>query len=301
MDMSDIGEVYGVELTILSDDEIDFDFANRVKFSLAEHGFSIMVRAKTKASTLNILFDVGTTGDVVLRNAELAGIDLKDIDYIVLSHRHYDHVGGLLKVVDKVKPRVPIICHPKIFEPSLVIKPFLNNVGANFTSRQLAERDVSLIMASSPVKIAEGIITSGEIPRITEYEKTEGFYTFDEKFKMVRDPLLDDSSLIINVKNIGLVVITGCGHSGLINTLRHAMEITGVSKIHAAIGGFHLLKSAKEVIERTFDELLEMGVERVAPTHCSGISIKALALQRRPEIYLGVGAGSKIRMGNLPV
>ncbi|MEM3439937.1 MAG: MBL fold metallo-hydrolase [Candidatus Bathyarchaeia archaeon] len=296
--MFKIGEAEGVELDVLSDNEVDFDFANRVRFSLAEHGFSTIIKVRTKTSMINILFDVGTSGDVVLKNAELAEIDLKDVDYIILSHRHYDHVGGLLKIIDNVKPRIPIICHPKIFDPSLAIKPFLRNVGPPFTSKQLSDRVASLLTTISPMRIADGIITSGEIPRVTEYEKTEDFYAFDEKFQIVQDRLMDDSALIINVKDVGLVVVTGCGHSGLINTLRHSLEITGVNRIYAVIGGFHLLKSTKDVLERTFKDLLEMGVEKIAPTHCSGVAIKALVLQRKPEMYLGAGVGSKILIGN---
>ncbi|MEM2365203.1 MAG: MBL fold metallo-hydrolase [Candidatus Bathyarchaeia archaeon] len=296
--MFKIGEAEGVEIDILSDNEVDFDFANRVRFSLAEHGFSTIIKVRTKTSMINILFDAGTSGDVVLKNAELAEIDLEDVDYIILSHRHYDHVGGLLKIIDNVNLRVPIICHPKIFEPSLAIKPFLRNVGPPFTSKQLSDKIASLLTTISPMKIAEGIITSGEIPRVTEYEKTEDFYAFDEKFHIVQDRLMDDSALIINVKDVGLVVVTGCGHSGLINTLRHSLEITGVKRIYAVIGGFHLLKSTRDVLERTFKDLLEIGVEKIAPTHCSGIAIKALVLQRKPEMYLGAGVGSKILIGN---
>lgn len=290
--MQTLEEVDSVELTILSNDEVDFNFANNVKYALGEHGFSVLINVKCDKPK-NILFDVGATGDVVLKNMELSKLDPMKIDYIVLSHRHYDHVGGLLKVLDRVKHDTPIICHPALFSPSFYVNPF-NEIGAPFTKNQLLEKNPHLLMTGDPLKITTGTMSTGEIPRVTKYEKVKDIYTLNEKGKIVPDTIIDDQAMVVNVKNKGLVIILGCGHAGIINTIRHCQKITNVKNVYAVIGGFHLINSSEQVLNTVLKELLKVKVKKLAPYHCSGIGIRSLILREAPDMFIGGGVGSKI-------
>jgi 7,8-dihydropterin-6-yl-methyl-4-(beta-D-ribofuranosyl)aminobenzene 5'-phosphate synthase len=213
--------------------------------------------------------DTGPTPEVLLHNVDAMNINLQNVDIIALSHGHYDHTGGLIAALKRMKKRVPVIGHPTVFGPKLKIMPHLKFIGAPFIASEVESVGGIPLLAADPVKIADGITVTGEVPRRTSFEKVRGFWTV-QNGRFLEDKMLDDQSLIIDVENKGLVVVSGCAHSGIINTIKYAQKITENNKVYAVLGGFHLVNADAKRIQATVDEVKKVDPEFVGPCHCTG-------------------------------
>lgn len=254
-----------VKLMLLAEDSV----SESRQGLIAKHGLSFLIQGEADGNKFSLLMDTGPSSDVVLHNAEAMGIDLSKVDVIFLSHGHYDHTGGLVGILKHIKKRVPVIAHPQIFDAKLKIRPTLKCIGAPFKPSEVEASGGVMLLARNPVTIAKGVMTSGEIERSTPFEKVEEFWTIGgEKFK--EDTILDDQALTIHIKQKGLAIISGCAHSGIINTIRQAQKVTGVSKIYAVLGGFHLKEADDNKIKSTINEILRIAPEVVGPCHCTG-------------------------------
>jgi 7,8-dihydropterin-6-yl-methyl-4-(beta-D-ribofuranosyl)aminobenzene 5'-phosphate synthase len=257
--------VKSVQITVMIEDSNSSDKPHLK----AEHGLSYFIKAKIDDSEVTVMMDTGTTPEALLHNVDAMGINLQNVDMIVLSHGHYDHTGGLVAALKQMKKRVLVIAHPTVFGPKLKIAPYLKFIGAPCSASEVEYAGGIPLLAAEPVKIADGIITTGEVPRRTTFEKVRGFWTV-QNGKFVEDVMLDDQSLVIDVKNKGLIVVAGCAHSGIINIIKHAQEITGNNNVYAVLGGFHLVNADAKRIQATVDELEKVDPEFVGPCHCTG-------------------------------
>jgi 7,8-dihydropterin-6-yl-methyl-4-(beta-D-ribofuranosyl)aminobenzene 5'-phosphate synthase len=235
-----------MQLTVLTDNCAGAGF-------LAEHGLSYLIETKEQ----KVLFDTGHT-DVFLKNAAKLEIDiLKEVNTIVLSHGHWDHGDGLSHLEGKL-----LITHPMAF-----MERFRGNddsyIGLKLTKIELEDR-YDLVTTQEPYKIADNMYFLGEIPRQTEFEsKTTPFIDKNNK----PDFVLDDSAICI-VQDDELIVISGCAHSGICNTILHAQKVSGILKVKAVIGGFHLKTNNKQTKE-TIRFLKNQNIENIFPSHCT--------------------------------
>ncbi len=241
-----------MKISILTDN-------NPGTFTQAEHGLSYLIEHDGK----KILFDTGQS-DLFLRNAGKMNTDLENIDTVILSHGHFDHGNGLEYLSEGT-----LICHPGCFVKRYREKD-RTYIGLKKSKEELSAI-FNLNTSRVPVKISEKIIFLGEIPRETDSEsKTTPFILDDE----TPDFVMDDSAVALIIPE-GLFVVTGCGHSGIVNTLKHAMKITGIGKISGIMGGFHL-KEIDNQLKETIKFLRENKVKHVIPSHCT--EFPALAL-----------------------
>ena len=257
--------VKNVQITVLIEDSN----SSAKPHLKAKHGIAFLIKAKIDDNEATIMMDTGPSSDVLLHNVDAMGVNLEDVDVIALSHGHYDHTGGLIEALKRMKKRVPVIGHPTVFEPKLSIMPHLRLIGAPFRVSDVESVGGVPLLAANPVKIADGIATTGEVPRITAFESVRGYWTVHER-SFVDDVMLDDQSLVIDVENKGLVVVAGCVHSGIINTIQHAQKITENSRVYAVLGGFHLGNAENKNIQATVDELKKFDPKFIGPCHCTG-------------------------------
>ena len=258
--------VENLRVTVLVEDSVGMNKPDII----AKHGLSLLVETTVEGVPSRILMDAGPPPDIALRNADLINVDMQEFATIVISHGHYDHTGGLIKILRRINQPIPVVAHPKVFSPKFVFKPNLKFIGLGFDRSSIREAGGQLLLAKNSVTIMNGVVTSGEIVRESPFEKTEGFWTvIDERF--VEDPLIDDQALLINVRDRGLVVLTGCAHSGIINTVRHAQKITGINEVWAIVGGFHLDKADDKRIQASIDELVRINPKSIYPCHCTGM------------------------------
>ena len=232
---------------------------------VAEWGWSIFI----ESDDLNVLFDTGA-GIAAVRNADKLGIDLNAIDKIVLSHAHSDHTGGLRDILTKTGGR-EVIAHPAIW----ISKYSMQNDdkkavyrGIPFAREEL-EKFAEFNLDKKPVRISENILTTGEIPRLTDYETIESHFYTKQKDALQPDNFPDDLALICQTDK-GLVIVLGCAHRGIINTVQHARKITGVDIVHMVIGGTHLYPKNDEQIDKTIQALKELNVRKIGVSHCTG-------------------------------
>jgi 7,8-dihydropterin-6-yl-methyl-4-(beta-D-ribofuranosyl)aminobenzene 5'-phosphate synthase len=235
----------------------------------AQHGLSIFLELGYGQERMRLLWDTGVSSEVMLHNADALDLDLCHLDLICLSHGHYDHTGGLMSVLQHSKERIVILAHPDIFLPKLKARPALKFIGLPFNRAEAEAAGAIMLEARSPVAIAPGLMTTGEVARIETIEKVENFWTVRDG-QYCQDTIPDDQALAASLPGKGLVVITGCAHSGIINTIRHAQKITGVEKLHAVIGGFHLMGADDERIDATAEALRRLDPAIVRPGHCTG-------------------------------
>jgi len=244
------------------------------RLPIAEHGFSMLVRVFGEGKVHSVLFDAGCSPNGVLTNAKRMEIRLSEIEFIVLSHGHYDHFGGLPAVVKAVgKDNLPIIVHEDMFKARGVASP--NGTIRKYPAFPTEEKvkPAKYIKTKQPHLIADQLIlVTGEIPRITSFEKGYLQHRAFIDGRWQPDPWIwDDRALVINVKNKGLVIISGCAHAGIINTILYAQQLTGTKTVHAVIGGFHLAgKESEPRIDQTVKELKRVNPKLVAPSHCTG-------------------------------
>lgn len=247
-----------------------------------------------KADEHRILYDTGL-GHTLLQNARLFGIDLASAEDLVISHGHHDHTGGIAPLLG-VGFHGNVYIHPAALDAKYeqTKRPPRKYIGIPAASRLALESDaVNTIECLGPTEIAPGIIVTGAIPRRTPYEEAATPFFLDEKCTQP-DLLLDDQALLIETK-LGWIVITGCGHSGLINTLTYAKELIGSGNIVAVIGGLHLFCVPPERIKTILENLKAFGVELIAPCHCTGFEAIGSMHKWFDGRVVPLGAGLTIR------
>lgn len=260
--------VKGIELSVIVENSTSMDKPN----VRAQHGLSMLVKIDLEQSNkLTVLFDTGPSPEIFIHNIKALNIDLSVVDLIFLSHGHYDHTSALLAVLEQIKRQIPIIAHPNIFKPKLKAEPTLKYIGLPYTKADVERAGGILLLAKNAIALAKGVLTSGEIERSTPFEKTDSFYTIKDWY-FVEDDLPDDQALIIQVEGKGIVVISGCAHSGIINTVKQAQRLTGTKEVYLVAGGFHLEKADNKRIELTTEELRQLNPKLLAPCHCTGLN-----------------------------
>jgi len=242
---------------------------------IAEHGFSLLLTVTAAGQTHRLLFDCGVSPDGMVENMRRLDIDPHDIEAVVLSHGHFDHTAGLDGLIRSLgRAEFPVLIHPEFWNRRRIRLPGRDPVEMPTTSRGALEgTGFEVIEERQPSFLFhDTVLVTGEVDRTTDYEP--GF-PLQEAWRGDRwepDPLvLDDQAVLVNVRDRGLIVITGCGHSGVVNTTRYAQALTGVTRLGAVIGGFHLSGPRFEpIIDRTCDDLLALDPGIVVPGHCTG-------------------------------
>ena len=259
---------------------------------LGEWGFGILVETED----LSLLFDAGQ-GISASYNADLLGVDLSRVSRIVLSHGHYDHTGGLVHVLRKMRKKIEVIAHPDIWADKYSSREGEERhyIGIPHQRHELESLGANFMLSAEPVRINDRVMTTGEIPMVTEFEMIEPYLLVREGTGFPPDKLLDDQALIITME-AGLVVILGCAHRGIINTLYHAQRLTGVQKVHAVLGGCHLMDATEERIRLTIAALRDMGVEKLGVSHCTGLPAACLMAREFGSGFFFNNAGTVINL-----
>jgi 7,8-dihydropterin-6-yl-methyl-4-(beta-D-ribofuranosyl)aminobenzene 5'-phosphate synthase len=330
-----IQDVDQISITILMDNSTDLLLKNSThatrapltmneKFVLpppiSEHGFSALdnvVKYEKNSYTKNnnniFLFDTGVSENGVLHNIDVFGINFDQIKGIILSHGHFDHFTGLVNIIKTMSFRQPtailnLFIHPDAFLKRWVIFPDGRRAKMPFLDEKNLEKMGVQIHKNTGVRLLPNdkfarLLITGEIPRVTNYER--GFpiqYTenpHDNEKDLRPDPLVkDDQAIVANVRNKGLVILTACGHSGIINTINYAKKVTRINKIYAVIGGFHLPADGgiyEQAIEPTIKELGKADPDYIVPCHCTGWKATNRIIETFPEKFMQSSVGTTFK------
>ncbi len=264
----------------------------------AEHGFSALVTIATGDRETRVLFDAGRTPDGLVENMRRLELSPRDIEIIVLSHGHWDHVTGMHGLVGRLgRANMPVLIHPEFWTRRRVAFPGGDPMELPTTSRgALQGAGFEIVERRQPSFLLGGsLLVTGEVDRTTEFERGFPGHEAHRHGAWHPDPLiLDDQALVATVRGRGLVVLTGCGHSGIINILRYARKLTGERRIHAVVGGFHLAgRSFEPIIGPTCDALGELSPDYLVPAHCTGWRATHALAARFPEAFIQNSVGTR--------
>lgn len=250
-----------IKITVLCDNTVGLPLP-----LAGEWGLALLVEVGDK----KILFDAGGQGHVVA-NAATLGVDLGEVEAVVMSHGHHDHAGGLRSFL-QLRGQVPVYAHPDFFSPHYTTVPWRRYIGVPYNREELESLGAEFVFTWEPREIFPLVWVSGEVPRKSGFELGDGsLFCLREGVKLP-DPLRDDLSLYC-VTEEGIVVIVGCAHAGLINIVEHAREVTRENRIYGIIGGTHLGMVAEEVREETIRYLEDLDLSFLAANHCTGLRV----------------------------
>jgi len=310
----DLKEVDKVEVLTLQDNYIDiaaFDSTEIVQRAmpvkdmeiknsvLAEHGFSAVLTIGKGDRPRSMIFDFGFSEHGAAFNADALGVELSNVETMVLSHGHMDHFGGLVPLAKRVgKKDIELVLHPAAFRKPRYVKitEDLKLHLPPLTEERLGEAGVSAVKTKECKALLDGtLLYLGEIPRRTEFEKGFPRMFYDDDGEEKWDPIEDDTAIVAHVKGKGLVILSGCAHAGIINTVRYAQEVTGVDSVYVVMGGFHLTGADFEpIIEPTVKALKNLNPAYVVPTHCTGRKAIMHIEKEMPEEFLLNMSGTKM-------
>ena len=289
------------------------------KVLLSEFGLSMHLETQRGNDTRSVLIDFGYSSPTLLNNLDILGIDPAKLDALVLSHGHYDHFGGmvgfLVATQRKRKPKLPLyIGGEECFcSRQFTAGPAPLNFGA-LDRKAIAEADLSVIAAEGPAIVADHAFVTGHIQRAT-FERVlsptrmkvgldNGLGCFPDKMPADRRPIdwapdqFDhEISTCVNVKGRGLVITTSCGHRGVVNSAKQAMSVSGIGKVHAVVGGFHLAPHKEDYLRQTMKELVDLDVDHIVPMHCTGEPFYEMLKAEVPKKVIRSYTGTKLVFG----
>jgi len=320
----EFGSVKNVEVTVLVDNRIDLllQSTDRVRYFnkkllLAEQGFSLLIEVN---GNQKILLDTGTNSETLQENMRRMGIDPTSIALVALSHGHSDHAGSMSRILrDIIPPLEPenrgnntkaafatcdscdkfsIFAHPVAFKERWRIY----KDGSTFgplpvpNKKEWEALGAQIISTETPHKIIPGGWLTGFIPRLSFETQSGSVYKtmYRDNDELVDDVINDDQAFVLNVEGKGLVIISGCAHAGIINTINYARQISGINEVYAVIGGFHLAFSNKDEIEKTVTAFEEYNIGCIAPLHCTGFLAQAEIYNKYPDNFLQVVVGATV-------
>jgi 7,8-dihydropterin-6-yl-methyl-4-(beta-D-ribofuranosyl)aminobenzene 5'-phosphate synthase len=265
----------------------------------AEHGFSALVSVTRGGREHRLLFDTGISPDGLVENMRRLGLSPRDVEAVVLSHGHFDHVGGMEGLVRELGPAgVPVVIHPEGWTRRRIALPGREPVQIAAPSRTaLAGAGFAVIEQREPSFVLDrSLLVTGEVDRTTGFEQGMApSHQAHRDGEWGPDPLvLDDQALVADVRGKGLVVLTGCGHAGVVNTLRYVRRLTGRTHLHAVIGGFHLNgRHFEPLIAPTLDAFADLAPDFLVPAHCTGWKATHALASRFPDVFLQSGVGTR--------
>jgi 7,8-dihydropterin-6-yl-methyl-4-(beta-D-ribofuranosyl)aminobenzene 5'-phosphate synthase len=289
--------------------------------TVGEHGLGMSVTVFDDEKSHLFLFDTGSIKQSIVGNIEALGVKYNEIEKIILSHGHFDHFGGLAAIIPKLKEGSKIYLNGACFDQYHIISSMTgekippDELGPNLErlvkegkikhrKLELLDRNViynlakknsvEIIETSKSMKLHEGIIISGEIEVFDKDEVSKGFYSEKRPQVFEQHTFRDETSLYINIKDKGLVILTGCGHVGIVNTIKHAQKITGINKVYAIIGGFHKENLSPEVIESAVGFIERLDPKITCGVHCTGFEFNR-AMRNHASHTLGV-VGTEFRL-----
>lgn len=322
--ITDFGETHDVEITLLVDNRADLllESTETVKrFTrkplLAEHGFAALI--DLKAAGQRILWDAGIGSTALVHNARQMEIDLASVTQIALSHGHGDHYGALGQVLEmaarRPEPRewapevpvheieayvqgqrIPLIAHPAAFRERWKVDEEGKKYGPHVVPLEAWEAaGVRVVLSEAPYQLGPGCWLTGAVPR-TSFEKggISSSRAYRHGYEFLDDGLEDDQSVALAIRDKGLVVLTGCAHAGIVNTVEHARRISGVDRVWAVAGGFHLAGAEEDEIERTVEAIARLKPALVVPCHCTGFEATARFAARLPDQFVLGAVGTTL-------
>jgi 7,8-dihydropterin-6-yl-methyl-4-(beta-D-ribofuranosyl)aminobenzene 5'-phosphate synthase len=269
---------------------------------IAEHGFSALVNVRRRSTTTSVLFDTGLSPDAMMTNADRLGLNLSAVHAVVLSHGHFDHVGGLAGLAARRGARsLPMVVHPLVWTRRWLAMPGGSpDEIPTLSKRALTSEGFDVIERRQPSLMVDGcVLITGEVDRTTDFE--HGMPPAHQRWSgsvWEPDPLvLDDQALVVHVRGKGLVVITGCGHAGAVNIVRHAQRLTGVPRLHALLGGLHLNGAFfAPSIGPTVQALTELAPDLLVPGHCTGWQAQHTLAAALPDSWVQGSSGTGYRL-----
>lgn len=301
-------EVDEVKITILMDNTVDLlmsgsEVAKRVSSGfghakpIAEHGFSALIKVKSGDNEQIVLCDTGSSSNGVLHNVNALGVNLSDIHTIVLSHGHYDHTMGLPSLIEHLgSQKISVLAHPDAYLERKLVMPDGYEVDISGPKiKDIQQDNLAIIEKRDPTLLADDMmLVSGEIDRLTDFETGMPVHYSKRSDVWEQDPLIkDDQCLIMHVQGQGLVILTGCAHSGVINTIRYAQALTNTNEVLAVLGGFHLSGVLFErIIPPTIAELEKINPRYIMPSHCTGWSAIHQIARAMPKAFIPNSVGT---------
>ena len=304
------------DVTILVDNSLDillpsdevahraplpYDWSDREQL-IAEHGYSLLLTVVQEGRSESVLYDAGLGRRTVLHNMDVLAINAPDLRAVILSHGHADHHGGLEGMFQRIgRPRMPLVLHPDVWRERRVIFPTGNEIHMPPPSYADLDREgVEIIEERSPTLLLDGmVLVTGQVDRVTDFEKGFPIQQMHTDHGWEPDSWIwDDQAVVCNLKDKGLVVLSSCSHAGAINVLKHAQRLTGIDKVHAFVGGFHLTGGLFEpIIPRTIAELVAIGPDIIVPGHCTGWRATHELARQLPDAYVQTSVGTRLHFG----
>jgi 7,8-dihydropterin-6-yl-methyl-4-(beta-D-ribofuranosyl)aminobenzene 5'-phosphate synthase len=265
----------------------------------AEHGLSYHIETIVNGKSHSCLFDFAAEFQGVKRNMELLKIDFKKLEALGLSHDHWDHQATLIEFLktkrDEIPKGIPFYVGDKFFVGTYVKRP-----GGQVESLLALKREdieglglVRIVVVKSPTAIIEGAYLTGKVEQITDYEKIPPFFVAQKGDEFVQEDFIGEQAIVLNAMGKGLVVLSGCAHRGIVNTVKHAQNMTGIEKVHTIVGGFHLTGAKPELIQKTIADIKTIRPEYIVPTHCTGFEAISAFAREMPDQFILNTAGTK--------
>jgi 7,8-dihydropterin-6-yl-methyl-4-(beta-D-ribofuranosyl)aminobenzene 5'-phosphate synthase len=265
----------------------------------AEHGLSYYVETAVDGETSSCMFDFGMDPCGAVNNARLLGIDTSKTEALILSHGHFDHWGGVEEILrqnmGRMKPSCKFYVGEEAFLPRYSRRPGSQEAAGigKLNQEKIEAYGIDIEEIKSPIQIIPGAYCTGPITRVTEYESIPPSLLVERNYSIETDDFRGELALFFLLKNKGLIVLSGCAHRGIVNTIRQAQRISGVEKIHAIIGGFHLIHAKPEIVRNTIADIIAMRPQYVAPAHCTGFEAVVAFSQYMPSEFILNTAGTQ--------